>query len=184
MLDFPNDLVLSNAFLTLRPLKASDLQDLLKISGESEDWRFYTHDLSHLEGLIQWSKPAFEEERLQFVVENNLNKEIIGSTAFGNYSPRDLRVEIGWSWLGKAFRNKGFNFQMKSLMLNYCFHDLKLERVEFKTDELNVMAIKALEKIGATREGILRSHTLMTQQRRRNTLYFSFLKDEWIGKRF
>jgi RimJ/RimL family protein N-acetyltransferase len=179
MKGFSNNLILSNNEITLRAIQKHDLIELKKISGIKEDWKFYTHDLSTIDGLENWAKPAFEKERLQFVVLLNKNEEIIGSTAFGNYSERDKRIEIGWSWLGNPYRGKGYNTQMKKLMLAYSFEVLQLERVEFKTDELNILAIKSLEKIGAVREGILRSHTLMTDQRRRNTLYFSILKAEW-----
>ena len=63
-------------------------------------------------------------------------------------------------------------------MLNYAFNELGMLRVEFKTDVLNLPARKALLRLGATEEGILRSHTLMTHGRRRDTIYYSFLKGE------
>ena len=63
--------------------------------------------------------------------------------------------------------------------MQYAFEHLKFERVEFKTDVLNKASRRALEKIGAKEEGILRSHTLMHDGRRRDTIYYSILKDEW-----
>jgi RimJ/RimL family protein N-acetyltransferase len=105
--------------------------------------------------------------------------KLLGSTGFGNYFPRDQRIEIGWTWLGKAFQGIGINAQMKSLMLQYAFEELEMLRVEFKTDVLNLPARQALLRLGAAEEGVLRSHTLMTQGRRRDTIYYSFLKGEW-----
>jgi RimJ/RimL family protein N-acetyltransferase len=64
-------------------------------------------------------------------------------------------------------------------MLKYAFETIDFERVEIKTDVLNLPARKALLRIGATEEGVLRSHTLMTHGRRRDTIYYSFLKSEW-----
>jgi RimJ/RimL family protein N-acetyltransferase len=70
---------------------------------------------------------------------------------------------------------------MKSLMLQYAFDALGMLRVEFKTDVLNLPARQALLRLGATEEGVLRSHTLMTQGRRRDTIYYSFLRGEkWL----
>jgi len=172
-------LILQNQHLELRPIKEDDLEQLLHISGQSEDWKYYTHDLSTLEGLENWVKPAFDKERLQFVIVLKSIDQIIGSTAFGNFSPRDKRIEIGWTWLGKNFRSKGYNEQVKKMMLDYGFEKMNLERIEFKTDVLNQAAIKSLGKIGAIKEGVLRSHTLMTHNRRRDTLYFSILKEEF-----
>ena len=97
--------------------------------------------------------------------------QIIGSSSFGNFSDRDKRVEIGWTWLGRAYQGKGFNDLSKYLMMEYCFEKLGLERVECKTDVLNTHARRALQRIGMTEEGILRSHTLMTNNRRRDTIY-------------
>ena len=68
---------------------------------------------------------------------------------------------------------------MKSLMFEYCFEKLKLKRVEIKTDVLNMPARTALLKAGAVEEGVLRSHTLLTHGRRRDTIYYSVLDSEW-----
>jgi RimJ/RimL family protein N-acetyltransferase len=68
---------------------------------------------------------------------------------------------------------------VKKLLLTFCFENIGLARVEFKTDVLNVQARKALKNIGAIEEGVLRSHTLMTRERRRDTIYYSILKQEW-----
>ncbi len=64
-------------------------------------------------------------------------------------------------------------------MIKYCFEELEFERVELKTDVLNLPARKAMIRLGLKEEGILRSHTLMTHNRRRDTIYYSVLKSEW-----
>lgn len=74
---------------------------------------------------------------------------------------------------------KGINNQTKHLMLDYCFESSGLERVEFKTDVLNIPARKTLVKIGMVEEGVLRCHTLMTLDRRRDSIFYSILKSEW-----
>ncbi|SMD45207.1 Protein N-acetyltransferase, RimJ/RimL family [Aquiflexum balticum DSM 16537] len=177
MIDF--ELRLENETLLLRPLEGQDLPGLMNLTSEPDLWRFYTHDLSTLESLIAWSKPAFEKQRLQFIIIDKGNGLPMGCTAFGNISERDKRLEIGWTWLGKAYQGKGINNQVKRLMLSHCFDILELERVEFKTDVLNIQARNSLKNIGAIEEGVLRSHTLMTKERRRDTIYYSILKSEW-----
>jgi RimJ/RimL family protein N-acetyltransferase len=177
MIDF--SLKLENESVLLRPLEKRDLSHLLILASHSDMWRFFTHDLSTQEGLENWALPAFENQRLQFAIIDNSNGKIIGSTAFGNFSERDSRLEIGWTWLGLEYQGMGFNAQVKKLMLTYCFESLGLERVEFKTDVLNIPARKALKNINAIEEGVLRSHTLMTLGRRRDTIYYSILKQEW-----
>jgi RimJ/RimL family protein N-acetyltransferase len=177
MIDF--EIRLENELVLLRPIQENDISELLVLTSEPEMWRFYTHDLSSLEGIMVWAKPAFDRERLQFVIIEKSTNQKVGATAFGNISKRDSRLEIGWTWLGKEFQGTGINNQVKKLMLTYCFEVLDLERVEFKTDVLNTQARKSLNNIGAIEEGVLRSHTLMTKDRRRDTIYYSILKSEW-----
>jgi RimJ/RimL family protein N-acetyltransferase len=132
-----------------------------------------------MEGLQDWTKAAFQKHRLQFILIEKQTGFPLGTSAFGNISERDSRLEIGWTWLAKNYQGQGINKRMKNMMFTYCFDQLKLERVEFKTDVLNIQARKSLTNIGATEEGILRSHTLMTNNRRRDTIYYSILKSEW-----
>ena len=176
---------LENGSLLLRPMQPSDIEDFCKVTSVKSLWTFFTSDLSEKDQITQWVETALKakekEERLPFtIVEKNENK-IIGSSSFGNISYRDKRMEIGWTWLAQPYQGKGINQQVKYLMLKYGFEAAEMERMEFKTDVLNIAACKALKKIGCTEEGILRSHTLMTNNRRRDTIYYSILKSEWPG---
>jgi len=117
--------------------------------------------------------------RIAFSIIDQASGQIAGSSSLMNISFHDERIEIGSTWLGREFQGKGINDSVKYLMMNYCFEVLKFERVEAKTDVLNLPARTALKRVGMTEEGILRSHTLMTHNRRRDTIYYSILKTEW-----
>lgn len=177
------DLILHSDNFTLRPLSIMDLEALYKLTGDFEMWTYFTSDLSDFNVLTEWVKDAIEEarqnKRVAFVSLDKKTGSVIGSTSFGNISIRDKRIEIGWTWISKEYQGKGANREIKTAMLEYCFENLNFERVEFKTDVLNLPARKALLKLGAIEEGILRSHTLMTHGRRRDTIYYSVLKKEW-----
>ena len=173
------DLILENEKVLLRPMTRQDFSKLQTLTKDPNQWIYFTQDLSNAEDFEEWAAGHFSGDRLQFVVMDKVSGKIAGATAFGSFSPRDQRIEIGWTWLGKEFQGTGINSQMKKLMLDYCFEVLKVKRVEIKTDVLNLPARKALLKIGATEEGVLRSHTLMTHGRRRDTIYYSFLEGEW-----
>lgn len=177
----PPDLQLESERLLLRPLERENLPTLLELTQDPALWTYFTHDLSTLEGLEAWAAGYFAGDRFQFIVIDKATQQVLGSTGFGNYFPRDQRIEIGWTWLGRAVQGTGTNREMKSLMLDYAFKELGMLRVEFKTDVLNLPARRALLRLGATEEGILRSHMLMTHGRRRDTIYYSFLKGEnWL----
>lgn len=174
----PN-LVLENDKILLRPITEQDFSLLQDLTKDSSLWIYFTHDLSIPAEFEEWAKPALEGLRLQFLVWDKQLNKAVGSTSFGNYSERDERIEIGWTWLGREFHGTGINQAMKLLMLEYCFETLKLKRVEIKTDVLNMPARKALLKFGAVEEGVLRSHALLTHGRRRDTIYYSVLESEW-----
>ncbi|TXD76146.1 GNAT family N-acetyltransferase [Algoriphagus ratkowskyi] len=176
-----SNLILENEQILLRPITKRDFSSLMLLAKDSDLWRYFTFDLSVDSEFEEWANPALDGQRLQFLIWDKKLNQAVGSTALGNYAPRDERIEIGWTWLGRQFHGLGINQAMKLLMLEYCFETLKLKRVEFKTDVLNIPARRALLRLGALEEGVLRSHTLLTHGRRRDTIYYSVLESEWKG---
>ena len=178
-------LILQTDRVLLRPVEKGDLNEFAGLTTDPSMWVYFTSDLSVSDELEKWVDDAIaqtaEGSRLAFTILDKTSGRIAGSTSLGNISFRDQRIEIGWTWLGKEFQGTGLNGDAKYILLNYCFEFLKFERVEVKTDVLNIPARKALQRIGMTEEGILRSHTLMTHNRRRDTIYYSILKSEWPG---
>lgn len=181
MIDFTKTFETDQVYL--RPMKLEDRAGFAKITTDKGLWLYFTSDLSDKDVRSKWVETGVQDlknkKRLALSIIDKTTQGLIGSTSLGNISERDRRIEIGWTWLGKAFQGKGINDQAKYLLLQYCFEALSFERVEFKTDVLNLPARNALTRIGAVEEGILRSHTLMTHNRRRDTLYYSILRPEW-----
>jgi RimJ/RimL family protein N-acetyltransferase len=180
---FSPDLLLETNKITLRLLTKEDFPAFQKETGNPDEWEYFTANLADPKECKLWLDEALQQYgaglKFPFVIINREIDQIIGSTSYGNISLRDKRLEIGWTWLGKNFRGKGFNPHIKYLMLQYAYESMGFERVEFKTDVMNQASRKALTKIGAIEEGILRSHTLMQNNRRRDTIYYSILKSEW-----
>lgn len=118
-------------------------------------------------------------EMVPFIIFDKSVSQYAGTTRFANISPVNQRLEMGWTWIGKEFQRTGLNRHNKLLMLSYAFENLLYERVELKADGANKQSRTAMEGIGAQYEGLLRSHTLMSDGRRRDTVYYSILKSEW-----
>lgn len=177
------DINLQNEKILLRPTVKSDFEPLKTLTHNKTMWIYFTHDLSDNKDFETWFNEALNgnetKTRLPFTIIQKENNKVVGATSFGNISMRDKRIEIGWTWFGPEFWGKGLNIQAKYLMLKYCFEVLHFERVEFKTDVLNTHARNALLQMNITEEGILRSHTLMTKGRRRDTIFYSVLNPEW-----
>ena len=183
----PETMVLETPRSTLRIMKPSDIEVFKDLAVYPETFRYFTRDLSVPADLELWMKEGFDaraaETRVPFTVIETGSGQVCGSTSLGNISFYDKRVEIGWSWLAPQFQGTGINRQAKFALLTFAFDVLKFERVEVKTDVLNERARAALKKIGMVEEGVLRSHTLMHSDRRRDTIYYSMLKNEWPGAR-
>lgn len=167
----------------LRPLQHEDISLFGRIANDASLWRYFTFLLNKSSELQRWVETALKEreegKRLPFTIIEKGTNEVCGSTSLGSISYYDKRIEIGWSWLGKQFQGTGINFHAKFSMLSYAFDVLNWERVEIKTDNLNERAKQGLRKIGAKEEGVLRSHMQMPLDRRRDSVFFSVLKDEW-----
>lgn len=181
MLDFQK--IIRTEKVIIRPMKADDFEKMKNLTTDSEMWYYFTADLSVEASLKKWIETAIsdlkERKALPFTIVNPKNQNIIGTTRIGNISEIHKRVEIGWTWIAKEYQGTGINAHVKKLLFEYLFSETDTLRIEFKTDVLNIPAIKAMEKVGLIKEGVLRSHTVMTNNRRRDTLYFSILKDEW-----
>ena len=182
---FPDDFTLETPRVQLRLLKPEDVHALKILTKNADIWKYFTFDLSDDTALMNWIDEALAGRRafnrMPFLIIDKDNNHICGSTSYGNISFYDKRIEIGWSWLGTKFRSTGINRHAKYCMMKYAFDTLDFERVEFKTDVQNARARKGLQNVGGIEEGILRSHMQMWNNRRRTSIYYSVLKDEWPG---
>lgn len=176
-------LVLETDKVLLRPIQIQDIPSLSQLTKDTSLWKYFTFLLDDDAELQRWIELAIQErnegKRIPFAIIEKITGNICGSTSFGSISYYDKRIEIGWSWLGKHFQGTGINFHAKFSLLSYAFDILNWERVEIKTDNLNERAKQGLRKIGAKEEGVLRSHMQMPLNRRRDSVYFSILKNEW-----
>lgn len=180
---FEQDLRLQNELVMLRPVSPDDIEEYRNIAFDDAIWKYFVTSVgsdSDLETFVKEAVRGRENRtRLAFTCIHRPSGQIAGGTALLNISFKDQRLEIGWSWLAPQFQRTGINRNNKFLLMQYAFETLGFERVEFKTDVLNDAARKGLTGIGATEEGVLRSHTLMPGGRRRDTIYYSILRNEW-----
>lgn len=180
---FNREIRLENERVLLRPLAGSDLDEIKKIAFNEQIWAYSTALLLNETDAENYLEKALKDRetklRYAFAVIDKKTDQFAGSSSIGNISEKNKRLEIGWTWLGKEFQGTGLNKNCKFLLLRYAFEELEYVRVEFKTDVMNQQARKALLKIGGTEEGVLRSHTLMPRNRRRDTIFYSILDHEW-----
>lgn len=174
---------LENEYVLLRPVKPEDRAALRAIALDQRIWRYFVVRVDTEADFDVFFDAGIADQdagrRVVYYIADKSTGNAAGSMSFGNIMERDGRLEIGWSWLGIDSQGKGINRWAKFLMMQEAFEDLDAERVEFKTDRLNVQARHALTNIGAREEGTLRSFNPMPDGRRRDAVYYSVLKAEW-----
>jgi RimJ/RimL family protein N-acetyltransferase len=177
------ELILENERVALRPFSRAEGQRLLEYALDPAVWTYFVYRVGSAAEFATYLDDIELQQRNgarhTYVVVDKQTGAAVGSSAYGNISRTDSRIEIGWTWLASAYLGSAINANAKFLLLSYAFEHLDMQRVEFKTDVLNLRARTALKKIGATEEGVLRSHTLMPGGRRRDTIYYSILRNEW-----
>jgi RimJ/RimL family protein N-acetyltransferase len=148
--------------------------------------------------LLQWfPKPVTNDGELAEFIEDALHAQdagaalpfatierasgkVIGSTRFANIDRANRKLEIGWTWIARAWQRSAINTEAKLLMLTHAFEALGAIRVEFKTDSLNRQSRAALTRLGAIEEGTFRNHMITSTGRIRHSVWFSVLDSEWI----
>lgn len=186
ILDFPQNTILENESVLLRPLKESDVENLLEISiNEPETWEYSlvkANGKKNLENYIQIALKAKENKtEFPFIVFDKKSGKYAGSTRFYDISLSFKTLQLGYTWYGKNFRGTGLNKHCKFLLLQFAFETLEMERVEFRADNNNQRSIAAMKSIGCKVEGILRNHMpTLDSDVRRDSIILSILRNEWF----
>lgn len=167
----------------LTPLSLGHVDALAEVLLDPELWMW---TISHLESRDDLRRYVSEAIRgwerghaLPFATIERASGRIVGTTRFGAWAPEHRRVEIGWTTVARPWQRTGINTEAKLLMMTHAFETLRCARVELKTDALNRQSRTAIQRLGATEEGILRQHAVTATGRVRDTVYYSVLESEW-----
>ena len=144
---------LKGELVELRPLTPEDWDDLFAVASDALIWEQHPESDRCKEDVFRVFFREAMESGGAFVVIDKKTQEIIGSTRFYGYDSAKSEVEIGWTFLARKYWGGRYNAEMKRLLLDYAFHFV--ETVVFFVGEKNFRSQKAMEKIGAIREGLV-----------------------------
>jgi N-acetyltransferase len=174
---------LEGRIVRLEPLSLAHLDNLARVAFEGDLWRWTVTQPTTVEELRSWIEAALAAAatgaETPFATIDLASGRAVGSTRFMAIVPEHKRLEIGWTWIGLAHQRTGANREAKLLQMTHAFETLGANRVEFKTDSLNVKANPGLLGIGATYEGTFRNHMVMPGGRLRHSTWYSVIADEW-----
>ena len=173
--------VLAGQHVRLDPLTADHADALWAVARDPELWRWTLAPVRSRADFDLYIRTALDAQAagtaVPFVIV--AGSEVAGSTRFANVDPANLRVEIGWTFVGRRWQRTAVNTEAKGLLLRHAFETLGARRVEFKTDAHNAPSRAAIARLGATEEGTLRQHMVRADGTSRDTVYFSIVADEW-----
>ena len=179
--------ILEGRRVRMEPLKKEHDEELAKFAFNEQLWLWTTNLMRDIQDLDRYVDRALDEQRsrvaLPFVTVERATGRVVGSSRFGNIDVANRKVEIGWTWIDPAWQRTYVNTEAKLLMLTHAFETWKCIRVELKTDALNTKSRAAMQRIGATEEGTLRSHMITESGRIRDSVYFSIIEKEWAAVR-
>jgi RimJ/RimL family protein N-acetyltransferase len=185
----PDTITLAGRHIRLELLDRRHADELQTAGQRADIWTFMTEPRGPFDDAgdaAEWIDHALQEftagARLPFAVILQATGQAIGSTSYyfeARWPNRTL--EIGASWLFPGYWRTAVNTEAKYLLLREAFETLKAERVEFMTDARNIRSQRAIQRIGASKEGVLRAHMICPDGHRRDSVYFSILSREWVG---
>lgn len=174
---------LENEIVLLKPLEKRDVGGILVAGSYPEIWTYLSTKIENEKDVHNFVDKTLQEKMLNkefpFVIVDKKTGEIIGSTRFMDIDVQQQRLEIGFTWLTPSYWHTTVNTNCKYLLLSYCFEGLGLQRVQIKTDYANIRSQKAIERIGAVKEGILRNHMIRKDGTTRHTVMYSVIKEDW-----
>jgi len=176
--------VLEGSRVKLIPLVMGHAEELWESAKNEDLWEHYTfRKMENMEKFNEFLAGSLIEAEtgkgFTFTIINKATGKMRGGTSFLDIQPALRSLEIGRTWLAKELHGTGLNAECKFLLLRYCFEELKLIRVFFKTDSNNLRSQKAMEKIGAKYEGTLRNHMIREDGTFRHSAYYSIIESEW-----
>jgi RimJ/RimL family protein N-acetyltransferase len=170
---------LEGRWVRLEPLAETHWAGLCAVGLDPELWEWMPSRITNKAEMRDFIAAARLPGNRAFATVERASGRVAGTTRFMNVDPANRRVEIGWTWLGRAWQRTAVNTEAKFLMLRHAFEELGCVRVELKTDALNQRSRAAILRIGAKEEGTLRQHMVTWSGRLRDTVYYSILDAEW-----
>ena len=175
--------VLERAPVRLEPLGLAHEEGLKRAAADGELWNLRVTSVPEPANTRAYIEAALSHReaghRLPFAVIESATGEVLGSTSYHDIVPAIDRLEIGWTWYAKRVQRTAVNTTAKLLLLAHAFDTLGAKLVGWRTDNYNFASQRAIERLGAKKDGVLRHHALRRDGTVRDTVMYSLTAGEW-----
>lgn len=174
---------LENDRVLLLPFENPRNQELKDIIFEKDIWTFMGMDMTNDEEFEKYLTNTIKDKAngicYPFLIVDKKSNRVAGSTRYGYLNTASEKCEIGWTWYGTEFQGTGLNKACKYELLNFGFEEIGFRRIQFSADQENLRSQKAIQKLGAKKEGVFRNNYIAPNGESRNDVYFSVIKEDW-----
>jgi N-acetyltransferase len=175
---------LNGRLVCLEPLRMEHAAGLYQASRDPSLWTYkpvrQPRSLTEMEQLVA---SVLQDQQagacLPFAIISREHGRVIGETRYHSFTHKDRGLEIGWTWLTPSVQRTGVNTECKYLLLHHAFEQWGAIRVQLRTHHLNTNSQRAIERLGAVKEGVLRNHLVLPDGSYRHAVYYSIIESEW-----
>ncbi len=174
---------LDDGVVRLEPLALAHVPGLQRAAADGELWNLRVTSVPEPDDTAGYVERALKMKadgnRLPFAVLDAASGEVIGSSSYHDIVLAIDRLEIGWTWYAKSRQGSGVNARAKRLLMEHAFEVIGAKLVGWRTDHDNVASQRAIERLGARKDGVLRHHAARRDGTVRDTVMYSMSAGEW-----
>ncbi|RYJ39194.1 Ribosomal protein N-acetylase-like protein [Flavobacterium anhuiense] len=178
-----SDIILENEKVLLVPFESKRNIELNEIIFDDEIWKYMGMYIRNNQDFENYIKSTLQQKAdgicYPFLIIDKATNRVAGSTRYGYLNHASQKCEIGWTWYGKDFQGTGLNKACKYELLNFGFENIKFRRIQFSADLENLRSQKAIEKLGALKEGLFRNNYVDSEGKSKDDVYYSIILEEW-----
>ena len=182
-MSFVQPVVMRDRNVRLEPLGLEHVAGLADAAADGELWKLRITSVPEPQDTRAYIETALEGRaqghRFAFAVLDDASGQVLGSTSFHDILPAVRRVEIGWTWYRQSVQRTHVNTTAKLLMMGHAFDTLGCHVVGWRTDNFNFASQRAIERLGAKKDGVIRGHALRRDGTIRDTVMYSMRSGEW-----
>ena len=177
------EIELENQIVKLIPFDNLRNQELKEIIFDDDVWKYMGMFIRTEKDFDNYIANTLEAQKngicYPFLIIDKATGRIAGSSRYGYLNMASEKCEIGWTWYGKDFQGTGLNTACKYEMLKFGFETIGFRRIQFSADQENIRSQKAIEKLGAIKEGLFRNNYIDSEGKSKNDIYYSITKEDW-----
>jgi len=178
-----SEIILENERVLLIPFENERNIELKNIIFDDEIWKYMGMYVRNDQDFNTYIQNTLQQKAngicYPFLIIDKAANRVAGSTRYGYLNHASQKCEIGWTWYGKDFQGTGLNKACKYELLNFGFENIQFKRIQFSADLENLKSQRAIENLGALKEGLFRNNYVDSEGNSKDDVYYSIILEEW-----